>query len=183
MKKDYFWGFMCAFVLAFTLVCITHCESKSVKPLQIFSGEVVEKDSMRSCIREFDEIFSLADTVCEDEDGEMAIDNFESYMSRDTVDIDVARSLYQAVAKEIEFVVHLQLDSDEDSDAAIFDGRWHEFNKRYINLKQRISLREQLDCYVICYHHGEQFLTNVFIIRTNEHTCPKRQVCSHCLMV
>ena len=135
MKKDYFWGFMCAFVLAFTLVCITHCESKSVKPLQIFSGEVVEKDSMRSCIREFDEIFSLADTVCEDEDGEMAIDNFESYMSRDTVDIDVARSLYQAVAKEIEFVVHLQLDSDEDSDAAIFDGRWHEFNQRYINLK------------------------------------------------
>ena len=163
MKKDYFWGFMCAFVLAFTLVCITHCESKSVKPLQIFSGEVVEKDSMRSCIREFDEIFSLADTVCEDEDGETAIDSFESYMSRDTVDIDVARSLYQAVAKEIEFVVHLQLDSDEDSDAAIFDGRWHEFNKRYINLKQRISLREQLNCYVICYHHGEQFSFELLI--------------------
>ena len=158
MKKDYFWGFMCAFVLAFTLVCITHCESKPIPACPALSGTIAEKDSMLACLKEFDEVFSLADTVCEDEDGEEAIDNFETYMSRDTIDIGVARSLYQAVAREIEFVVHLQLNSDEDSDASLFDGRWHEFNQRYINLKQRISLREQLDCYVICYHHGEQFI-------------------------
>ncbi len=135
MKKDYFWGFMCAFVLAFTLVCITYCESKPVPAYPALSGTTAERDSMLSCLKEFDDVFSLADTVCESEDGEMAIDNFESYMSRDTVDIEVARSLYQAVGKEIEFVVHLQLEEDEDSDASLFDGRWHEFNKRYINLK------------------------------------------------
>lgn len=133
MKKDYFWGFMCAFVL--TLVCIMNCESKQISACPALSGTIAERDSMLSCLKEFDDVFSLADTVCEDEDGETAIDNFESYVSRDTVDIDVARSLYQAVAKEIEFVVHLQLDEDEDSDASLFDGRWHEFNQRYINLK------------------------------------------------
>ena len=137
MKKDYFWGFMCAFVLAFILVCIAYCDSKPIPACPALSGTVAERDSMLACLKEFDDIFSLADTVCEDEDGEMAVDNFESYMSKDTVDIGVARSLYQAVAKEIEFVVHLQLDEDEDyySDASIFDGKWHEFNQRYINLK------------------------------------------------
>lgn len=135
MKKDCFLGFICAFVIAFTTVCIAHCKSEPIPVCPALSGTVAERDSMIACLKEFDEVFSFADTVCEDEERETAINDFESYMSKDTVNINVARSLYQAVAKEIEHVVHLQLDEDEDSEASLFDGEWHEFNQHYIDLK------------------------------------------------
>ena len=116
-------------VLIFASALLIRCGAQT----NVTSNSASERDSMIMCVSEFDKIFGLADTVCEDEDGEMAINSFESYMSNDTIDTEVARSLYQSVAKEIELVISWQI--DDNYDAVCFDRRWHEFNKRYINLK------------------------------------------------
>lgn len=131
MKKTYFWAYMWTIVLVliFASALLVKCGAQT----NTVSNSASERDSMIMCVSEFDKIFSLDDTVLETDEGCEIVDAFESYIHKDTVDIETARVLYRDMAKEIEFVIHLQLDEDDDSDASLFDGRWHEFNERYIN--------------------------------------------------
>lgn len=129
MKKISSEHAMGCFTIFFVIWLILFCAVTCGKAQPTYE-RATERDSMLLCIEQFDHVFSLDDTILEGDTGDEAYWAFYTYVHKDTVNIDVARELFGELAKELEFVVHLQ--TDYNHDAQLYDGYWHEFLKAYI---------------------------------------------------
>lgn len=127
MKKTYFWAIMWILTLTFTAICLTQCKAESKCHPEVCMNE---RDSMIMCVSEFDQVFSIDDTILEDEGGEESFNAWESYIHQDTIDIKTARELFIPMAANMLFVLKCQEDY-YCRDAEIFSGRWTPFLRKY----------------------------------------------------
>lgn len=109
------------------LAVMTACAQRT-EPTTQAQVAVNELDSMQLCLKEFDSVFSLDDTVAETDEGSDALNAWDAMLECDTIHISYSRGVFSVLAHEMLFVVNARLDYDPDDQTVVeFDNRWRKF--------------------------------------------------------
>lgn len=115
-------------LLLLCLAVMTACAQRNEPTTQAQAIAAHELDSMQMCLKEFDIAFSLDDNVAESDEGLDALNAWSDMLTRDTIDVTYARSVFSVLAHEMLFVLDAQLDCDPDDQTTVeFDNQWRKF--------------------------------------------------------
>lgn len=111
--------------LATIVACAQRTETTTQSDIVVINHQL---DSMQMCINAFDEVCPLGDTVAETDDGGKALEQWDSLMQKDTIDMFYARNIFGVLAHEILLTLDARLDYDPDDQSMIeFNNQWRKF--------------------------------------------------------